>query len=158
MYKRQPYTGANGLAGEIGHTQIPGRSELCRCGNRGCLEAVVSVRSVREQIAHTHPGIAIETLDLLRVEDSVTERILNEAGRTLGRPLANLCNLLNPSVLIIGGKLGATGRALIEGVEASVRRFAQPAIVASIEITAAELGVGAELAGAIQLAATRAAQ
>jgi predicted NBD/HSP70 family sugar kinase len=153
-----PYRGATGLAGEIGHTQLPGHTELCRCGNRGCLEAVISVRSVLGQIAHTHPGVEQETLDIHHFEDAITDRILNEAGRTLGRPLADLCNLLNPSALIIGGELGAAGPALIEGVEASVRRYAQPATSEAIEITAAELGVRAELIGAVELAASLAAR
>ena len=153
-----PYKGATGLAGEIGHTQLPGHTELCRCGNRGCLEAVVSVRSVREQIAHTHPGIETSSVAIDQFDDAIAERILNEAGRTLGRPLADMCNLLNPSALIIGGELGAAGRALIDGVEASVRRHAQPATAAAIEILAAELGVRAELTGALQLAVSLASR
>ncbi|SOD73589.1 predicted NBD/HSP70 family sugar kinase [Jatrophihabitans sp. GAS493] len=147
------YTGANGLAGEIGHTKLPGRTELCRCGDLGCLEAVISVKAVREQIAHTHPSSDQQKVQIHEFQDAVTDRILNEAGRTLGRPLAELCNLLNPSALIIGGELGAAGKALIDGVEASVRRHAQPATAANIEILAAELSVRAELTGAIRLAA-----
>ncbi len=158
VLRGESYTGATGLAGEIGHTQLPGHTELCRCGNRGCLEAVVSVTSVREQISHTHPGIEMQTVHIDRFDDAITQRILNEVGRTLGRPLADMCNLLNPSALIIGGELGAAGRALLEGVEASVRRHAQPATAAAIEILAAELGVRAELTGAIQLAASLASR
>ncbi|SDJ26927.1 Sugar kinase of the NBD/HSP70 family, may contain an N-terminal HTH domain [Frankineae bacterium MT45] len=154
----QPYTGANGLAGEIGHTKLPGRNELCRCGDLGCLEAVISVKSVRDQIAHTHPSLEPRKVELHEFHDAITDRILNEAGRTLGRPLAELCNLLNPSALIIGGELGAAGSALIDGVEASVRRYAQPATAANIEIVAAELSVRAELTGAIRLAAKRASR
>ena len=44
------YAGAYGLAGEIGHTQLPGHTELCRCGNRGCLEAVrLTVRTLSDK-------------------------------------------------------------------------------------------------------------
>lgn len=148
------YHGATGLAGEIGHTALAGRSELCRCGNRGCLEAVISVQAIQEQIAHTHPHLDSAQISLKALDDPITARILNEAGRTLGKVLADLCNLLNPTALIIGGELGASGQALVEGVRASVNRFAQPATAAAIEVLPAALGQRAELVGALQLAGT----
>ncbi|HEY8718346.1 ROK family transcriptional regulator [Pengzhenrongella sp.] len=154
----EPYKGSSGLAGEIGHTALPGRSELCRCGNRGCLEAVVSVRAIREQLAHTHPTIDPGAIDIGSFDDAIAERILNEAGRTLGSVLAHLCNLLNPSALIIGGELGCVGAPLIDGVHSSMGRYAQPATGAAIEIVPAELGVRAEITGALQLAVTLASR
>ncbi|MCC6495266.1 MAG: ROK family protein [Propionibacteriaceae bacterium] len=152
VIKGQTYKGATGLAGEIGHTALAGRSELCRCGNRGCLEAVISMQSIREQIAHTHPHLDPSQISPATLDDPITARILNEAGRTLGKVLADLCNLLNPTALIIGGELGASGPALIDGVRASVNRFAQPATAAAIEVMPAALGRRAELVGALQLA------
>lgn len=150
----EPYRGALGFAGEIGHTPLPGYTELCRCGRRGCLEAVVSVASVEAQIAHTHPtphhdGSSVEPLD-----DPTTWRILNDAGRILGGVLSVLANLLNPAALIIGGELGATGSPLLEGVAATVHRNAQPAIAASLDILPAQLGKDAEIVGAAAFAAT----
>lgn len=145
------YTGATGLAGEIGHTLIPGRSEMCRCGRRGCLEAVISVTSVREQILHAHPGASPEAA-IAEAGDPVTGRILDEAGRTLGRTLADLCNLVNPSAVIIGGELGASGPSLVQGVSASINRYAQPETAASLVVVPAQLGVRSELVGALQLA------
>ena len=46
------YRGTLGIAGEIGHTQLPGADNWCRCGNRGCLEAVVSISEVKGQLTH----------------------------------------------------------------------------------------------------------
>lgn len=150
----QLYQGGTGFAGEIGHIMIQGRPELCRCGNRGCLEAVVSVPSAREQLSHTHPHLDAETLDLATLDDPISARLLNEMGRTLGTVLAGLCDLINPTVLIIGGELGASGRPLIDGVRASVNRFAQPSTSSAVEVAPAALGRRAELLGAIQLAGT----
>jgi len=149
-----PYRGATGIAGEIGHTHLPGQTQMCRCGNRGCLEAVVSVDSIREQIAHTHPTLDAATLGLTTVRDAITERILNEAGRTLGGVLADLCNLLNPEAVVVGGELGDAGPSLIEGVQASITRHAQPATAAVLEVVPAALSTSAELVGALQLAAS----
>ncbi|MCV2394844.1 ROK family transcriptional regulator [Actinotalea sp. M2MS4P-6] len=166
------YNGATGLAGEIGHTEVAGHTEPCRCGNRGCLEAVVSIDSLRAQIAHAHPGrdlaappvaharpggdMSAPHIGLGDLSDPITTRIINEAGRTLGRALAGMCNLLNPSAVIIGGLLGTAAPAFVDGVEASIRRRAQPATAAELSVLAAELGPRAELFGAIQLAAHRA--
>lgn len=148
------YLGGAGFAGEIGHIIIAGRPELCRCGNRGCLEAVISVPSVKSQLVHTHPQLDADDLDLTGLTDPITARILNEMGRTLGTVLAGLCDLINPTLLIIGGELGSSGTALIDGVRASVKRFAQPSTSQVIEVVPAGLGQRAELVGAVQLAAS----
>lgn len=150
----QPYRGATGLAGEIGHTVLPGQTQLCRCGNRGCLEAVVSAHTVREQIAHTRPGSDPASVDITGVEDAITRRILDTAGRTLGRVLADFCNLLNPGALIIGGELGSAGGPLVAGAAAAIALHAQPATVAAMDVVPAALGVRAELTGALQFAAS----
>lgn len=149
----EPYRGSLGFAGEIGHTPLPGHNELCRCGNRGCLEAVVSVSSIRAQLAHTHPQADADALRFDRADDPVTRRILDDAGRTLGGVLSVLCNLLNPQALVIGGELGALGSPLLEGVRTTVQRHTQPAIAASLDILGAELGRDAELMGAATMAA-----
>lgn len=148
----EPYRGSLGFAGEIGHTPLPGYTELCRCGRRGCLEAVVSVSSVMAQVAHTHPRLNPEASLPRQPDDPTTRRILNDAGRMLGGVLSVLSNLLNPAALIIGGELGATGGPLLEGVDATVKRDAQPAIAASLDIVPAQLGENAELVGAAVLA------
>lgn len=151
---RKPYRGATGLAGEIGHTSLAGRTEACRCGNQGCLEAVVSVQQVRERILVSHPGIDPAGIDLRGDGDEVTGRILNEAGRTLGGVLSTLCDLLNPSAVIVGGELGESNHRFIDGIAESVERYSQPATAASIQVKAAELGVRAELVGALEMAAS----
>lgn len=147
------YRGGTGLAGEIGHTHLGGRTELCRCGNRGCLEAVVSVAAVIDQIAHTHPGGDPAAVTLQSFADPITERILHESGRILGQVVSDLCNLVNPTAVIIGGELGAAGEAFVQGAEQAIRRYAQPATSAALVVRAAELGNRAELHGALALAA-----
>ncbi|MFE4683959.1 ROK family protein [Streptomyces sp. NPDC056721] len=148
----EPYRGSLGFAGEIGHTPLSGYTELCRCGRRGCLEAVVSVSSIMAQVAHTHPSQQSDASLQGQPDDPTTRRILNDAGRMLGGVLSVLSNLLNPAALIIGGELGATGGPLLEGIDATVKRDAQPAIAASMDVLPAQLGENAELVGAAVLA------
>jgi predicted NBD/HSP70 family sugar kinase len=147
------YLGGAGFAGEIGHIIISGRPELCRCGNRGCLEAVVSAPTVKQQIVHSHPHLDPDAIDLFELDVPISARILNEAGRTLGTVLAGLCDLTNPTVLVIGGELGSSGQSFIDGIRASVKRFAQPSTSQVLEVVPAALGQRAELVGALQLAA-----
>src|SRR5829696_6427740 len=144
------YQGATGIAGEIGHTQLDGAGDQCRCGQRGCLETMISSPVVRRRLAVSGFDVA-ESADGLAavVGDPVGARIITEAGRHLGRVLADICNCLNPARVVLGGQLGTAGEPFAAGVRESVGRFAQPAISAAVDIRPAELGVRAELMGTL---------
>ena len=147
------YKGSAGLAGEIGHNRLENNAELCRCGSRGCLEAVVSVESVIAQLAHSHEGVAIDRIDSLPFADEITDRIFSDAGRTVGQALSSLCNLLNPSLLVVGGALGTANPALLTGIRLGIDQYAQPAAAQGMTVAAAAHGSRAELVGALCLAA-----
>jgi predicted NBD/HSP70 family sugar kinase len=149
------YKGSAGLAGEIGHNRLENNAELCRCGSRGCLEAVVSVDSVVAQLAHSHEGVTIDRIDSLPFADEITDRIFSDAGRTVGQALSSLCNLLNPSLLVVGGTLGTANPALLTGIRLGIDQYAQPAAAQGMIIAAAQHGSRAELVGALSLAARR---
>lgn len=151
----ETYRGSIGIAGEIGHTQLPGASNWCRCGNRGCLETVVSITEVQRQLEHIRVQNASfdESLSLAFItNDPIAARVVTEAGRTLGRVLAELCNCLNPAAIILGGELGTAGRPLVAGVRESIDRYAQPAIAQAVDVRTAELGLRSELMGAVSRA------
>ncbi len=150
----QPYRGASGIAGEIGHTQIPGVAQWCRCGNRGCLETTVSIDIIRTELSRLRPTLVDP---VLAADDPVARRILAEAGRTIGRVVADLCNCLNPAAVILGGELGEYGTAVIDGLRDSIDRYSQPATSEAVAVLAAENGRRAELLGALALAAQQAA-
>jgi predicted NBD/HSP70 family sugar kinase len=149
------YRGSSGMAGEIGHTQLPGAVSWCRCGLRGCLETVVSITEIQRQLEHIRVQKASPDggLSLTSITDHpVAARVVTEAGRTLGRVLADLCNCLNPAVIILGGELGTAGRPLVAGVRESIDRYAQPAIAQAVDVRTAELGLRSELMGAVSRA------
>jgi predicted NBD/HSP70 family sugar kinase/biotin operon repressor len=150
----ETYRGAVGVAGEIGHTQVDGAGNLCRCGNRGCLETVVSITEVLRQLGEARVEAAVDDeLSLAAISgDPVVARLLAEAGRTLGSVLAGLCNLLNPAVIVLGGELGAVGGPFARGVRESIDRRAQPAVAEAVDIRTAELGHRSELLGAVATA------
>ncbi|MFC5752736.1 ROK family transcriptional regulator [Actinomadura rugatobispora] len=151
------YTGAYGASGEIGHTLIQEGGAQCRCGQRGCLESVVSIDEVWRQL--TAAGLPLPerpgdlSLDAL-VDNPVAARIVADAGRSIGRVLSDLCNALDPAMLVIGGELATGGDPLLEGIRESLRRFAQPAISDRVRVRSSALGPRAGLVGALTLAAT----
>jgi predicted NBD/HSP70 family sugar kinase len=144
----QLYRGSHGMAGEIGHTQIDPTGAWCRCGNRGCLEATVSIDVVRR---HLEP-LGLDPLNPTDMEHPVATKILAESGRTVGVVIANLCNTLNPEAVILGGDLASTGADFTGGVRDSVRHLAQPGPAHTAVITTSLQG-RAELLGAVACAA-----
>ena len=153
----ETYRGAVGVTGEIGHTQVAGAGNLCRCGNRGCLETVVSITEFRRQLAEAQVEATADDEPALTAisGDPVAARLLAETGRTLGRVLADLCNCLNPARIVLGGELGAVGEPFARGVRESIDRSAQPAVAEAVEIRTAQLGLRSELLGAVATAARR---
>jgi predicted NBD/HSP70 family sugar kinase len=151
----ESYRGAVGVTGEIGHTQVAGAGSRCRCGNRGCLETVVSITEIHRQLAEARvDSAARDDVSLAEISgDPVVARLLAEAGRILGRVLADLCNCLNPAAIVLGGELGTAGEPFAGGVRESIDRSAQPAVAEAVEIRTAELGLRSELLGAVATAA-----
>lgn len=103
------YRGARGGAGEFGHTQVDGNSRPCPCGNIGCLEASISEPAILEA-AQTLVGrnktvpTTIEEVYELAGQDPRVSQLLSQAGRALGRGLANVVNLFAPEMVILSGE------------------------------------------------------
>ena len=147
----QTYRGTLGIAGESGHIQLPDASNRCRCGNRGCLETVASVTEVRRQLAHiklTADGDPNPSLSIVG-DDPAGRRVLTAAGRTLGRVLADLCNALNPDLLVVGGELGTGGAPVLQGIRESIDKYTLPAVSQALSVRSAQLGRRSELMGAV---------
>jgi predicted NBD/HSP70 family sugar kinase len=145
------YHGAVGLAGELGHVHVRDHGAVCRCGSRGCLETVAATEAVLAALrpAHRAELSVREAIALVRAGDLGAQRVITDAGRAIGRVLADHCNLLNPAAVVVGGDLSAAGRPLLDGIRESVDRYAQPAIAASVAILAGKLGERAEVLGAL---------
>jgi predicted NBD/HSP70 family sugar kinase len=145
--------GVGGTAGEIGHTVIADGGPVCRCGNRGCLETLASTRSIAELLSASRAEelSSKRVLELSAAGDAAAQRLVGDAGRAIGIAVANLCNLLNPQCVIVGGDLGAAGDVLLEPLRDTVRRNAIPSAVEDLEIVAGVLGERAELLGALAL-------
>jgi len=148
------FRGATGSAGEIGHSTLDERGRLCRCGNRGCLETLVSSGDVVRLLADTHgPDLTIpDVVDAAVAGDVGCERVIGDTGRTLGIAVANLCNIMNPELVVIGGELARAGDLLLEPLREIVSRYGVRGSVRDLRIEAAQLGIQAHVAGAVIVA------
>ena len=146
--------GANGTAGDLGHVRVPrGDDVLCRCGNHGCLEALASGPAVARQLQSQ--GLEASTgADVLRlVGEGNLQAIqaLRQAGRDVGDVLATVVNLLNPSMIIIGGSVGEAGEHLVAGIREVVYRRSLPLATTHLRIGISMAGDRAAILGASQM-------
>ncbi|MBJ7595820.1 MAG: ROK family transcriptional regulator [Candidatus Dormibacteraeota bacterium] len=150
----QLYRGVAGSAGEIGHTTIEEDGPLCRCGNRGCLEVFAASPALLELLRRSYPDDFTVT-DLLRLSeegDVGCRRVLTDAGRHIGVALANLCNLLSPQLIIVGGELAGAGEVLLSAIRESIARRTMALPAHAPKITTGAFSERAGVLGALALA------
>jgi predicted NBD/HSP70 family sugar kinase len=147
------FRGAIGTAGEIGHVTIDENGPICRCGNRGCLETFAGAQHLLEMLRGSHGALTLRDVIRLALDDDAgCRRVIGDAGRHIGVALANLCNLLNPSCVVIGGELASAGDVLLGPLRDAVSRCALPTTAEAVEIVPSQLLGEAEIRGAIALA------
>jgi predicted NBD/HSP70 family sugar kinase len=148
------YRASRGGAGEIGHIQVREDGAICHCGNRGCLETVATVPVALRLLGAANPETATpdDLIALLDAGDRAAVRVITDVGREIGRALADLCNVLAPQALIIGGDLAGSARTMIDAIAAAVNRYTLPRVAAGVRVDATALGHRAGVLGAVALA------
>ena len=132
------WRGANGMAGEFGHTTVEPEGHPCKCGNRGCLEQYASatavVRMAREEIAnnnrstlataaHSDAEFSAKSLYNLAIQgDEDARRIYRRVGRCLGIVLASMVNSLNLPIYVIGGGVSSAWEAFSPSIFEELRQ------------------------------------
>ena len=136
--------GAHGLAGELGHLTIDRDGPPCTCGRRGCLNVFASGRAVEARLGLDKgalpAAVAAGEPDALAAVD--------EAAVALGEGLANVANLLDLPLLVVGGGLGGTSTRYLERVRATLDREAFDEIAAGTRLEPAQAGYEAGAVGA----------
>ncbi|MEE6283177.1 ROK family transcriptional regulator [Georgenia sp. MJ170] len=146
--------GAQGAAGDLGHIAVPrGRQTPCRCGNLGCLEALASGHAVVETLRNQ--GFDIERtaqiIDFVRAGDTTAMQTVRQAGRDIGDVVAGCVNLLNPSVIVIGGIVAEVGEHLLAGIREVVYSRSLPLATQHLRIVASQTAGRAGILGASQM-------
>ncbi len=147
--------GARGMAGELGHITVVGEDgRMCKCGNRGCLEAYTSARSIVERITERWKGeglpppTAREAYLLAREGDVDCLDVFREAGTHLGVAMADVVNILNTQVIVIGGGASEAWDLIIPAAEEEMRRraFRHTDLAQKVAVRRTQLG---EMAGVV---------
>lgn len=108
------YRGAKGLGMELGHTKVQLDGALCRCGQRGCLEAYIAdyalAREATTALNWNHKegqsiNVLLESLyDHAKAGNTAARSIFRRAGRYLAVGLSNVVNLFDPALIILSGE------------------------------------------------------
>ncbi len=163
------YRGAGGFAGEIGHTSLDmGFNQPCRCGNAGCWEnsanqyaLIERVRArlnvgrpsrIAEWLAETGQPLSLELITRAADEgDAVALDALRETGEMIGLKFANLVNILNPEMLVVGGSMSIAGKHLLPAIQRVIDERALPECRRGLEVRLSEFGRDANVQGAVAL-------
>lgn len=163
------YRGPGGGAGEFGHMTVDEKGPLCCCGNAGCLESLAScaaiIQGVRAGIEHgvnsrvselAHGDMERICVEMIiqaaKENDTLAFRVLHEAVTHIGVALADVVNLLNPSVVVFGGPLFRESQELLlEPLKRVIRQCALEKSANELELKVSTLGNDAGALGAARL-------
>jgi len=145
------FRGCRGGAGEVGHTSIDRNGIPCDCGNTGCLENYVSwpaiCSKVLSSVAQGKPTMMSELVkgdisritpsifcDALKKNDQLAKEIMKDTAAYLATGMVNLVNLLNPDIIILGGKVAYDNQFLLSQVKKLVFQKALNILTDKLEI------------------------
>jgi glucokinase len=164
----QPFAGAHGRAGEIGHVPVRGHHDPCSCGGVGCLETVASARAVAARYGRRAPsrlGVgpgpgagaaavvplgAAQVAELVERGDPDAVAVWNDAVEGLAEVLAGCVAIVDPAALVIGGGLAKSGEQLLGPLRSGLQE--RLTLGAPPPVALAGLGDRAALVGAALLA------
>jgi glucokinase len=161
--------GVDGTAGEIGHTTLDPQGPPCNCGSNGCLEIYASAtgikRMVLEKIREGNKSSLLKkcqnkieditakmVYDSAKDGDELCQGVFREMGRYLGIGLANLINLLNLELIVLGGKVTQAWNLFIGETRKEIKKRGFTPSAKRTKITKAKLGDDAGVLGAVYFA------
>lgn len=102
----QVFTGSSNSAGEFGHMRISEGGRSCHCGGTGCVETVAGLDSVLRDAREHRPELKdFEELCDLLPADPALRGVAENAAATVGHAIGNMCNVVNPEYVVLGGEL-----------------------------------------------------
>lgn len=169
MASGQVHHGSDGCAGDIGHICVDKQGPVCRCGNRGCLEAMAAGPAIAEMamqavqdgksellrnMMESHNGVLSpeDVNAACREGDEAALEIIRASGQMIGDVLAGLVNFFNPSHIYISGGIANFGNHLLIAIKHSVLRRSLPLATTNLSINFSQTGPDAGVIGATMLA------
>ncbi len=150
------YHGAQGIAGELGHMTIDMNGEICECGNRGCLQTLVSGEAIAERAAKQIKGISRkltgkEIFEMAEKGNEPCIELLQETGKILGIGITNLIHLVNPGKIVLGGGVMKSERFIKPPLLEMIHQKVLTDEARETDISFTRLGDDATLLGAVSL-------
>lgn len=164
----KPWTGAHGVASELGHLTIELDGIPCTCGKDGCLErycsATALIRMGREA-CQVHPGCDIArrvggdlnqitaktVIDSARSGDDISMHLFHRYARYLALAINNVVSFLDPEMVVLGGGVSRAGEFLLNAVREKLPYFLMFKTMPYCDVQLAELGNDAGIIGAAML-------
>ena len=159
------FTGGRGFAGEIGHIQRDPQGELCGCGRQGCWETQVGPRAVLQRVKRAIEADSGSTLEYVNGDlknltfnqvvdcalqgNQLCRSALEEVGRNLGTGIADLANIFNPQMVVIGGAFSYAREIILPILENTISNETLTAVRDDLSVKFSEHGADACVLGAI---------
>jgi len=164
----QLYMGANSKSGEIGHTIVKPDGPMCERGHRGCIESIASgmaiANTAKERLSKGEASLltdisggdvsgitARDVVMAAELDDKMSCEILREAGEYLAIGVVNALHFFNPSLIILGGRLMASGNVLFDTMMKFIKENTVPPIYDDVKIVRSEMGSRSAALGAALL-------
>lgn len=161
-------SGAKGAGGEVGHMKIVKDGKLCGCGQRGCFEAYVSatglIREAVSRLTVNKQNLLYKMIDgdLMKLEakdifdaaregDAFSLDLVDYEAEYLALGIANILNIINPEVVVLGGGVALAGDILLNPMREKMVKYALPVTLEELKIVQGVLGNEAGIKGAVGL-------
>jgi len=161
------FGGASGFAGELSHIPLVDNGILCNCGKQGCLETVASgtalVRLAKEGLSAGRNSTLNKIIDngqeliprtiiqAANEGDQFAISIISQVGLELGKGIAILIQLLNPELIILGGRVAEANQYLLTPIEQALNHYSIPKLRNQTNIKISELGSNANILGTVAM-------
>lgn len=158
------YRGSTGFAGEFSHIPAVVNGKLCWCNKQGCLETVASATALsalaKEGINNGSASSIFEAIDLTKKYvdpgiiisaanqgDQFAIKILYDVGFELGKGISALVQILNPEIIVLGGRMSNAKQYIIAPIQYALNSFCNPLLINNLKIETAKLGQEASVLG-----------
>lgn len=161
-------SGYKGAGGEIGHMKVVKDGKLCGCGQKGCFEAYASatglIREAVSRLTVNKQNLLYKMIDgdLMKLEakdifdaaregDAFSLDLVDYEAEYLALGVANILNIINPEVVVLGGGVALAGDILLNPMREKLAKYALPITLEDLKIVQGVLGNEAGIKGAVGL-------
>lgn len=161
------FRGHSGYAGEFSHIPLSLSNKLCSCGKQGCLEVDTSLlvlvekakseiergvsSSLQQRFADESKLHGDHFLEAAKAGDPLAVSILSDAAFLIGKGLSTLIHIINPELIVLGGRGAIAGKIMIAPVQQAIHEFCIPRLAEHTEIKVSALNMDSGLLGAATL-------